>query len=69
MKSKVENLKLPIPDEWLSGVNEVEIRREQDVIVIIPVHNEDPIRELGSQPICFGYNRRFDESRRLSVNT
>jgi virulence-associated protein VagC len=37
MKSKVSSLKLPIPDEWLEGVDEVEIRREKDAIIIIPI--------------------------------
>ncbi len=54
MKSKVSNLKLPIPEEWLEGVDEVEIRREQDVIVIIPLRDEDPIHALGSQPVRLG---------------
>jgi hypothetical protein len=54
MKSKVSSLKLPIPEEWLEGVEEVEIHREKDTIVIIPLHGEDPIRDLGSQPIRLG---------------
>ncbi|MGA2798070.1 MAG: hypothetical protein ABSE63_10850, partial [Thermoguttaceae bacterium] len=54
MKSKVSSLKLPIPDEWLEGVDEVEIRREKDAIVIIPVREEDPIHTLGSQPVSLG---------------
>ncbi|HEY4760532.1 MAG TPA: hypothetical protein VIH42_08130 [Thermoguttaceae bacterium] len=54
MKSKVSSLKLPIPDEWLEGVDEVEIRREKDTIVIIPVREDDPIHALGSQPVSLG---------------
>jgi hypothetical protein len=54
MKSKVSSLKLPIPDEWLEGVDEVEIRREKDVIVIIPLREDDPIHLLGSQPVSLG---------------
>ncbi|MGD0515944.1 MAG: hypothetical protein ABSA26_00275 [Thermoguttaceae bacterium] len=54
MKSKVSNLELPIPDEWLEGVVEVEIRREKDAIVIIPVREEDPILALGRQPVRLG---------------
>jgi hypothetical protein len=54
MKSKVSSLKLPIPAEWLKGVEEVEIRRDKDSIVIIPLRDEDPIHDLGSQPIRFG---------------
>ena len=54
MKSKVSNLKLPIPEEWLDGVEEVEIHREHDAIVIIPLREEDPIHALGSQPVELG---------------
>jgi hypothetical protein len=54
MRSKVSSLRLPIPDEWLEGVGEVEIRREKDVIVIIPMREEDPIRALGSKPVSLG---------------
>lgn len=54
MKSKVSNLKLPIPAEWLEGVDEVEIRREQDAIVIISLREEDPIHALGSRPVSLG---------------
>jgi virulence-associated protein VagC len=54
MKSKVANLKLPIPDDWLAGVEEVEIHREQNAIVIVPLCKEDPIHSLGSQPVSLG---------------
>ncbi|MCC6125332.1 MAG: hypothetical protein IT426_10245 [Pirellulales bacterium] len=54
MKSKVSSLKLPIPDDWLDGVDEVEIHRERDAIVIIPLRAEDPIHALGSQPVQLG---------------
>ncbi|MGA2063014.1 MAG: hypothetical protein ABSG67_21280 [Thermoguttaceae bacterium] len=54
MKSKVSSLKLPIPDEWLEGVDEVEIHREKGAIIIVPVREEDPIHTLGSQPVSLG---------------
>lgn len=54
MKTKVSSLKLPIPEEWLEGVDEVEIRKEKDTIVIIPLRDDDPIHNLGSQPISLG---------------
>ncbi|MGW8257586.1 MAG: hypothetical protein ACWGMZ_08885 [Thermoguttaceae bacterium] len=54
MKSKVSSLKLPVPDEWLEGVEEVEIRREKDAIIIVPLREEDPIHALGSQPVKLG---------------
>ena len=54
MKSKVSNLRLPIPEEWLEGVDEVEIHHERDAIVIVPLGVEDPIHALGSQPVQIG---------------
>ncbi len=51
MKTKVSEQGLLIPKHWLDGVDEVEIRRENDMILVLPVGAEDPICELGKQPI------------------
>jgi hypothetical protein len=51
MKAKVSDQGLVIPPEWLAGVDEVEIRREESAIVILPVGDGDPIRQLGKEPI------------------
>lgn len=50
MKTKVTEQGLLIPKQWLEGIEEVEIRKEQNVILIVPV-SDDPILQLGQQPI------------------
>jgi len=40
-----------IPKQLLAGVQEVEIRKEQHVIFIVPMVVEDPILQLGAYPI------------------
>lgn len=51
MRTKVTDAGVVIPRQWLEGVDEVEIRQERNVIVIIPVPKDDPILTLGTQPI------------------
>jgi hypothetical protein len=51
MKTKVTEQGLLIPKQLLDGVEEVEIRKGQGVILIIPTTSVDPILELGMQPI------------------
>jgi hypothetical protein len=50
MRTKVTEQGLLIPKQWLEGVDEVEIRKEQNVLLIVPVA-DDPILQLGRQPI------------------
>ena len=40
-----------IPKAWLEGIDEVEIQKEQNLIIVMPVQADDPIRALGTQPI------------------
>lgn len=35
----------------LEGIDEVEIRKEENMLFILPVIANDPILELGTQPI------------------
>jgi virulence-associated protein VagC len=51
MKTKITEDGLLIPRFLFEGVEEVEIRKEKNVIVIVPVEAPDPILELGKQPI------------------
>jgi hypothetical protein len=51
MRIKVTEHSVLIPKTWLEGIDEVEIHKEQNVIVVIPVKSDDPILELGGQPI------------------
>jgi hypothetical protein len=40
-----------VPKKFLKGIKEVEIRKDDGVILVVPV-SEDPILALGSQPIA-----------------
>ena len=51
MKTKVTEKGLVIPKHLLEGIDEVEIRKEQNMILIVRVIANDPILELGTQPI------------------
>lgn len=51
MKTKVSEQGLLIPKQWLEGVDEVEIRRENNVILVVLLGAEDPISQLGQEPI------------------
>lgn len=51
MKVKVTKQGIIVPKTLLEGIDEVEVRKQQDVIVITPVSVEDPILSLGSTPV------------------
>ena len=51
MKAKVTEQGLLIPKRLLEGVEEVEIRKHLDLLLIVPITNGDPILQLSSQPI------------------
>ena len=51
MKTRVTDEGVLIPKRLLEGVDEVEIRKENDLILVVPVAPDDPILELGKQPI------------------
>ena len=50
-KVQVTDDGLVIPKQLLAGVQEVEIRKEQHVIFIVPLVFADPILQLGAYPI------------------
>jgi hypothetical protein len=50
MKTKVTEQGVMVPKRFLKGIKEVEIRKNDGVILVVPVA-EDPILALGSQPI------------------
>ncbi|GEM_PF-596166 len=54
MKVKVTQRGLLIPKELLEGVRSVEIRRENNQIILTPIVEDDPIWGLGSDPIRLG---------------
>jgi hypothetical protein len=51
MKTKVTEQGVIVPKKFLKGIKEVEIRKDNSVILVVPVM-EDPIFALGSQPIA-----------------
>ena len=51
MRTDVTDQGLLIPKRFLEGINEVEIRKENGVIVIVPLPIDDPILQLGKDPI------------------
>jgi virulence-associated protein VagC len=50
MKTRVTDRGVVIPKELLLGVDEVEIRKEENRIVVVPI-SEDPILRLGKEPV------------------
>jgi hypothetical protein len=51
MKTEVTEQGLLIPKRLLEGIEEVEIRKENGVILVVPLHRKDPIFQLGQDPI------------------
>lgn len=52
MRTEVTEEGLLIPKRFLEGVKKVEIRKADGVVVVvIPLHSEDPILQLGQDPI------------------
>lgn len=43
-----------IPKSMLPGVDEVELRREGNTLVIVPAKSDDPILGLGDEPVACG---------------
>jgi hypothetical protein len=50
MKSKVTERGVIVPKKFLKGIKEVEIRKDNRVVLVVPV-TEDPILALGNKPI------------------
>ncbi len=51
MKAKVTEQGLLIPKQFLQGIQEVEIRQQNGVLLIVPIGKTDPILQLGSEPV------------------
>lgn len=51
MRAKVTERGILIPKSLLEGVSEVEISKEQSLIIVKPVTAGDPILDLGKRPI------------------
>lgn len=51
MKTQVTEQGINIPKQFLEGVKEVEIRKEKNYILVIPLSGEDPILRFGKNPV------------------
>ena len=51
MRSKVSEEGVLIPRKMLEGVDEVDIRKEDGAILVLPVSGVDPILGLGKRPL------------------
>jgi hypothetical protein len=52
MRTKVSEHGVLIPKMWLEGIDEVEIRKEQSVIIVVmPIIPDDSILNLRRHPI------------------
>ena len=54
MKVKVTEKGVLIPRKFLKGVKEVEVRRQNGLIVIVPVGTQDSIFDIGKNPVKLG---------------
>ena len=54
MRVKITKRGLVVPKEMLPDVGEVEIRKEDQRVVISPLPKEDPILGLGKHPVECG---------------
>lgn len=51
MRTEVTDQGLLIPKRFLEGIKEVEIRKENGIILVVPFPPNDPILQLGQDPI------------------
>jgi len=51
MKTEVTENGITIPKRFLKGVKQVEIRKEKNYILVIPLSGEDPILRFGKNPV------------------
>ncbi|HKQ51399.1 MAG TPA: hypothetical protein VJT74_03465 [Pyrinomonadaceae bacterium] len=50
MKTKVTKEGVLVPRKFFKGIEEVEIRKENGLVVVVPV-TDDPILQLGARPV------------------
>ena len=51
LKAQVTEQGVVIPKTFLETVENVEIRKEDDLILIVPIAKQDPILDLGKRPV------------------
>lgn len=50
MKTKVTEQGVLVPKKYFKGIEEVEIRKENDLVLVVPI-TDDPILQLGKRPV------------------
>ena len=56
MRTRVSEDGVLIPKELLEGITEVDIRKQNGVIVVIPAGKDDPLYDIGKNPVVTGVN-------------
>jgi virulence-associated protein VagC len=64
MRSKVTEQGVVLPKQWFPGVDEVDIRRENNRVVVVPFRGDDPISELGKNPLTVDVDDASDNHDR-----
>lgn len=54
MRVRVTEAGVNIPKKLLMGVAEVEIRKQNSIVVVVPKAKEDPLLKLGANPVVCG---------------
>jgi len=54
MRTKVSENGVLIPKDLLAGISEVDIRKQNGVIVVIPAGKDDSIHDIGKDPVACG---------------
>lgn len=54
MKVKVTEKGVLIPRKFLKGVKEVDVRRQNGLIVVVPLGEKDSIFNIGKNPVKLG---------------
>lgn len=54
MRIKVSENGVLVPKDLLPGITEVDIRKHNGVIMVIPAGKDDPIYEIGKEPVAGG---------------
>jgi virulence-associated protein VagC len=65
MKAKVTEQGVVVPKKFLEGIKEVEIRKTDNLIVIVPTTKSAPILALGQCPVNCGANDASERHDRL----
>jgi len=54
MRTRVNENGVLIPKDFLVGITEVEIRKQNGVIMVIPAGNGDSFLDIGKDPVACG---------------